>query len=181
MTDQQRPPGGDGDVVLIAAGGTVIGAGFVVRSGAALACLVSGGTVSGGLSDWLIVTVRLLHGQTPDEAWGSLATRLPATWIYWTATAMVALVAVAAVVVGWRLWRRLGQSGERRRFGQPTEAREARPSDVVPLVVPDIIPPKGRMLLGRVAGKRTVLATETVHHPLRSGTPAGKATVARSR
>lgn len=167
MTNPQRPPGGDGDFLLLAAGATVIGAGFVVRGGAALACLVSGGSVSGGLSDWLTVTVRLLRGQAPREAWGALATRLPTTWIDWTATATVALVAAAFVAVCWRLWRRLAQSGERRRFGQPTEAREARPSDIIPLVVPDIVPPKGRMLLGRVAGKRTVLATEDrVRHPL---------------
>ena len=167
MTDQQQPPGGDSDVLLIAAGAAVIGAGFVVRGGAALACFVSGGSVGGGLSDWLTVTVRLLRGQPPQEAWRSLAAGLPAPWIYWTATATVAFVVAAAAVLCWRLWRRLAQSGERRRFGQPTEAREARRADIFPLVVPDIVPPKGRMLLGRVAGKRTVLATEDrVHHPL---------------
>lgn len=167
MTDRQRPPGGDGDALLIAAGAAVIGAGLVTRGGAALACLVSGGSVSGGLSDWLTVTVRLLRGQEPGEAWGSLATGLPSPWIYWTATSVVALLALATTVLCWRMGRRLAGGGERTRFGQPTEAREARLDDIVPLVVPDIIPPKGRMLLGRVAGKRTVLATEDrVRHPL---------------
>ena len=55
----------------------------------------------------------------------------------------------------------------RMRFGQETDAREARPRDVAPLVVTSVVPPTGRMLLGRMAGRDTLLATEDrQRHPL---------------
>lgn len=164
---EQRGPGGDIDGVVVAVGGVVIITAAVVRLGAAIAVLLSGGTVGGGLSDWLIVGGRLAQGRSPAEAWGDLATGLPAPRLYWTATAAVFVGASALAIVFWRLWRQLSRSGERRRFGQPTEAREARRSDLVPLAVKGIIPPTGRMLLGRVAGRRQVLATEDrIRHPL---------------
>lgn len=166
MTDG-RAPGGDIDGIVVAIGGLVIAVAASVRLGASLAALLTGGAVGGGLSDWLIVAGRLGQGQSPAEAWGELATGLPSPWLYWTATGVVLLGMVAAAFVLWRLWRQLSRSGERRRFGQSTEAREARRADLVPLAVDGIIPPTGRMLLGRVAGRRQVLATEDrIRHPL---------------
>ena len=96
---EQRGPGGEIDGVVVAVGGVVIIAAAFVRLGAALAALLSGGTVGGGLSDWLIVGGRLARGRPPAEAWGELATGLPAPWLYWTSTAVVLVGAAAAVTL----------------------------------------------------------------------------------
>jgi type IV secretion system protein VirD4 len=66
------------------------------------------------------------------------------------------------------VWLRLDRGGRRRRFGQDTQAREATVADLRPLVVEHVVPPTGRMLLGRLAGHRQLLATEDrSRHPLR--------------
>lgn len=156
-----RPPGDGFEIALVVIGGTAIALGFAVWLGASLAALLVGGRVTGGIDVWLTATVRLLRGRGPAAAWAEHATALPATWLYWTCTAVVLGVVVGVVVVGWRVWRRLDPSREaRQRFGQPTDAREANRRDVAPLVVDSIKPPAGRMLLGRLAGTRTILATE---------------------
>ncbi|MEZ5220282.1 MAG: type IV secretory system conjugative DNA transfer family protein [Ilumatobacteraceae bacterium] len=166
MTDG-RGPGGDIDGIVVAIGGLIIAAVVNVRAGASLAAFLNDGSVGGGLSDWLIVAARLGRGDPPAEAWGELATGLPSPWLYWTCTGVVLVGMIVVAVALWRIWRRLSRSGERRRFGQPTEAREARRADLVPLAVKGIIPPTGRMLLGRVASRRQVLATEDrIRHPL---------------
>ena len=65
------------------------------------------------------------------------------------------------------MWRRVAGPGERRRFGQPTEAREATTADVVPIVVDSVNPPTGRMLLGQMLPHGPLLATEDrQRHPL---------------
>lgn len=162
-----KVPGSGVEVGLVAAGAGVVGVGFATYIGARLAVLTSGGSVGGGIGDWLTVTGRLLHGVRPSDAWGSVGSGVPNGWIYWITTtvalAMCAGLGAGAVLV----WRRLDGGGERRRFGQKTDARQAEPKDVQPLVVDEIIPPPGRMLLGRMAGRGPLLATEDrVRHPL---------------
>src|SRR4249919_197075 len=153
-----REPGADLETALVAAGGLVLAAGFATWAGARLAVTFTGGRVDGGIDVWLRAATRLARGQPPARAWAANASGLPAPWIYWTCTAVVALV-----VAG----RRIDGHG-RRRFGQDTQAREATAADVRPLAVDHVVPPTGRMLLGRMAGHRQLLATEDrVRHPLR--------------
>lgn len=84
---------------------------------------------------------------------------LPGPVLYWSCTAFVA-VAVGLVAAGmvwvWRRW----SVPSRSRFGVPADARVARPRDVRPLVVADSEPPTGRLLLGRMAPRGPLLATE---------------------
>ncbi len=164
-----RPGTGTGaEVALIAAGAAVIAVGAVTWAGARLAAATTGGHVGGGLGDWLTVTARLLGGQPPTEAWGDLAGGLPGPVVYWATTAVALTVAVAVGVGLWWGWRHLNPGGDRRmRFGQDTNATQARPRDVAPLIIDTIIPPTGRMLLGRMAPKGPLLATEDRdRHPL---------------
>lgn len=164
MPQQSQPEPGSGfEYALIGIGGTVMACGFATYLGARIAIL-TGGQVAGGLDVWLRATVRLARTRNPDHAWD---TDMPSGWIYWPAT-LIAYLLVIGVVVGlvWA-WRRLsgngkgGRGGKRRRFGQEIEAREATPADVVPLKVDEVIPPTGRMLLGRMAEHRNqILATE---------------------
>jgi type IV secretion system protein VirD4 len=129
--------------------------------------MFSGGDVGGGLGNWLQVATHLAQGDSPTEAWGQFGSELPSPWLYWLCTILVLLAAAALTVAAVITWRWLDHHNSRRRFGQDTEAREARPRDVAPLVVDDIVPPTGRMLLGRMAGRSTLLATEDrERHPL---------------
>ncbi|MDO8392461.1 MAG: type IV secretory system conjugative DNA transfer family protein [Actinomycetota bacterium] len=164
----QREPGAGAEVALIAVGVAVIGAGFSVWLGARVAVLFTGGSVDRGLDTWLRAGARLLAGHQPDDAWGTSARGLPAGWLYWTCTVIAVLVTAAACFAVVWCWRKLdGTSRNRRRFGQETEARQATRADIGPLVVDDIVPPTGRMLLGRLAGHRQLLATEDrTRHPL---------------
>jgi type IV secretion system protein VirD4 len=166
---RESVPGDGLDLALIGLGATVIGAACGTWLGAWLSVQTTGGTVSGGLDVWLMALVRLLGGSSPDDAWGTAATVLPATWIYWSCTAFAWIVVSACLIGAWWVWRTLveGRTG-RTRFGQDTEAREATRRDVAPLVIDELVPPKGRMLLGRMAGSSCLLATEDRNrHPLR--------------
>lgn len=161
------PPPAGFEVVLAVAGGAVVGLGLVVAGGAWLAATLSGGKVHGGIGDWL-AAAEALAGQPDDPAgaWGHHATGLPGPVIYWLCTVLVA-VAVGAVVGGgvwvWRRW----SAPTREMFGVHADAKAARPRDVAPLVVPSSCPPTGRMLLGRMAPKGPLLATEDrERHPL---------------
>jgi type IV secretion system protein VirD4 len=159
---------GDGvELTLIAAGALVLGAGVSTWLGAWLAVQTTGGSVSGGLDIWLSASVGLLRGAGPRAAWGDAATGLPSAWIYWACTVVAFVLVVGSLsAAGWA-WFALERGRSRRRFGQDTEARQAGRRDVVPLVVNDLIPPKGRMLLGRLAGSNCMLATEDRElHPL---------------
>jgi type IV secretion system protein VirD4 len=167
MDAQTRVPGAGFEVGLIAAGAAVVLAGFATFLGARLAVVVGGGSVEGGLGDWLAVLFRLAGGQSPEEAWGPLAIDLPSGAIYWICTTAAVLLcgAVSAGLVV--VWRRLDHSQQRTRFGQSTESRVARPGDVRPLIVDGVVPPVGRMLLGRMADHGPLLATEDrQRHPL---------------
>ena len=166
MEKQQRP-GGDGiEVVLLGGGAVTLATGFAVWLGARLAVLVAGGSIRGGVGDWPLVAGRLLTGSGPSKAWGDLATDLPSSAVYWPATVLSIAVVVAALVALWWGYRRLTASEERTRFGQSVNAREASVQDVAPLVIDSVVPPVGRMLLGRLRGDGPLLATEDrVRHP----------------
>ncbi len=128
-------------------------------AGARLAALVTGGSVTGGLTDWLVVAVRLTRDPAaPDQAWEGYASGLPSPAVYWISTVLVIAASATAAAAGVHGWRSL-RSG-RARFGEPVDARVARRRDVRPLVVPSAVPPTGRMLLGRMAPRGPLLATE---------------------
>ena len=164
----EREPGAGAELALIGLGLAVIGTGFSIWLGARLSVLFTGGSVHGGLDLWLRVGWRLVSGTQPSDAWGASAVGLPADWLYWVCTAAAVLVTAAAGTALVWCWRRLdGTTKERRRFGQQTEARQATPADIGPLVVDDVVPPTGRMLLGRLADHKHLLATEDRNrHPL---------------
>jgi type IV secretion system protein VirD4 len=162
-----REPATGLETFAIAMGAIVLAVAFTTWVGARAAVLASGGTVGGGLDVWLRAAWRLARGEPPADAWGADATGLPGPAVYWTCTTAVA-AAVAAAVGGvvW-VWRRFDASG-RRRFGQDTQAREATRADVRPLAIEHVVPPTGRMLLGRLAIGLQLLATEDrARHPLR--------------
>jgi type IV secretion system protein VirD4 len=157
---RREPPWGGGELVVVVLGAVGLGVGVVVGAGARLAAAVSGGSVSGDVGDWLAVAGRLMSTPgDPHHAWGGHAQGLPGLAVYWTCTVFVA-VAVGAVAVGgvwvWRRW----SAPSRSLFGVPADARVARPRDVRPLVVAGSVPPTGRLLLGRLAPRGPLLATE---------------------
>lgn len=158
---QQPQPGITLETVLIAVGSVVMGAGAATWIGANLASRPFGGRADGTLSDWLTVTGRLLSGEPPEAAWGPLATGIPHPIIYWTCTALTYLLLIAVTVgLVWG-WRRLDPARTPRKgFGQDTDTHQATRRDVRPLVIDNILPPPGRMLLGRLAPKGPLLATE---------------------
>jgi type IV secretion system protein VirD4 len=165
---RERPPLVGIEAAVLALGALYAGVGMVTWAGARLAALLAGGRVSGGLIDWVGVAVRLARRPgDPTAAWGGYASGLPSPAVYWASTAGVvaAVAGVGAAVVRW--WRGSVSAG-RRRFGQSVDARVARRREVAPLVVRSSIPPVGRMLLGRLAPRGPVLATEDrERHPLR--------------
>ena len=167
MPERRQAPGDGFETAVVGVGIVVIGVGLTTWLGARLSVAIAGGRVAGGLGEWLKVAVRLAQGQTPAEAWGPMATGLPSPSVYWACT-VVATAVVSSVLGGslW-LWRRFGRAPGRMRFGQHTDARQATARDVAPLIVPDVVPPTGRMLLGRMAGRGPLLATEDrQRHPL---------------
>lgn len=155
---REPPPGGE--MVLVVVCGVVLGVAGVVVGGGLLAATLSGGRVEVGVSSGLSVLGGLVESPgDPGRAWGEQASGLPGPWLYWTATLVVAAltaVLVAGLVWGWRRW----VSPRPSRFGVVVDARPARPSDLRALVVPDTVPPSGRMLLGRLAPNGPLLATE---------------------
>jgi type IV secretion system protein VirD4 len=147
-------------VVVAVIGGAGIAVASVVAGGAWLATRLTGGTVSGGLGDWLTVSGRLASSPgDPRAAWRDSATGIPGPVVYWACTLSVAVMVGAVVAAGFMLWRRVW-APSRSRFGVPADARVARPRDVGPLVVSATVPPTGRLLLGRLAPRGPVLATE---------------------
>jgi type IV secretion system protein VirD4 len=166
-TADPREPGTGFETLAIAAGALVLAVACTTWAGARLAVAVSGGTVRGGLDVWLSVTWRLATGRPPAEAWEADATRLPSPAVYWTCTGLAA--AVVAVLLGALVvvWRRL-DGRPKQRFGQDTQAREATRADIRPLTIDHVVPPTGRMLLGRMTAGRQLLATEDrSRHPLK--------------
>lgn len=165
---RQESPWGGGELIVVLVGAVACAVAAVVWVGAKLAAVVSGGSVSGGLSDWLGAAGRLATAPgDPSEAWGRHASGLPGPVTYWSCTFLVAIVGVAVVVAGVKGWQRWS-SPSRSLFGVPADARVARPRGVRPLVVGQSVPPTGRMLLGRLAPRGPLLATEDrERHPAR--------------
>lgn len=162
-----KVPGSGAEGALIVLGGGVVVAGLATYAGARLGCVLGGGSVGGGLGIWVAVAFRLLGGSSPSAAWGEHGVDVPGGLAYWIPTALCMALGVALVAGAVILWRRLDDRDQRRRFGQPTDARQARPNDVRPLTIEDVVPPTGRMLLGRMAPKGPLLATEDrQRHPL---------------
>lgn len=157
---RRNPPTAGGDIVLAVVGALVVGVAAAVWAGAWLAATLAGGSLSGGIGDALVAAGRLASSPgDPDAAWGPAATGLPGAPLYWVCTTMTATL-LGGVVAGLVWWWRRWSAPARSRFGVVTEARMARPRDVRPLVVADSVPPTGRMLLGRMAPRGPLLATE---------------------
>ena len=149
------------ELVVVVVGGFVLLISGVIYGGAWLAAKLSGGAISGGgVTELLAVAGRLAKRPgDPQAAWGSLATGLPGAGVYWSCTVAVLVAAIVVAAAGvwvWRSW----SAPSRERLGVSTEARLARPSDVKPLTVGSSVPPTGRMLLGRLAPRGSMLATE---------------------
>ena len=158
--DRREPPAGGFELVIVVVGTLVIVLATITFVGAWCAAVLSGGRVSGGIGDWVRVAGRL--GSAPGDpatAWGEHAAGLPGPVVYWACTLLVALaVGVLVAGLGW-VWRRWSQPS-RSTFGVPADARVAQARDVRPLVVPGSVPPSGRLLLGRLAPRGAMLATE---------------------
>lgn len=152
---------GLGFEAVLAVLGAVVGVVAVVTAGGAwLAAAVAGGEVSGGLGEWVAVAGRLASEPgDPAGAWGAHASGMPGAVLYWVSTGLVAAAAGGAGAAGWWGWRRWSNPA-RSRFGVPADARVAGPRDVGPLVVEATVPPTGRLLLGRLAPRGPLLATE---------------------
>jgi type IV secretion system protein VirD4 len=145
---------------VIAVCGAALGLGSVVFVGAWLATRLTGGHVSGDVTVWWSVLGGLIERPgDPAGAWGDRASGLPGPVLYWVCTAVTA---VAVGVLGWLVWwvwRRWSRP-DRVRFGVDTDARQARPADVATLSVSSSVPPTGRLLLGAMAPRGPLLATE---------------------
>lgn len=161
MISGDRPaPTGGFDVVLAVVGVVVVAMATITFGGASLAAAISGGTVSGGVSDWLAAAGRLVSAPgDPTLAWGDAAVGLPGPLIYWLCTLVVAAAVLVLASLGWWLWRRWF-TPQSRRFGVPADARVATARDVRTLAVASTVPPTGRMLLGRFAPRGPILASE---------------------
>jgi type IV secretion system protein VirD4 len=158
VTDRQSASLGI-DGVLLAVAAIALVSGAVVWGGAALASLLNGETFEGELAGAIRATVRLPAEWTdPKRAWARPEDQqaLPGALLYWSATLMVALVAVVLVAVSLRVWRGSRDRG-RMRLGVETRARFATGRDLAPLVVQRPVP-SGRFVLGRVHGR--LVATE---------------------
>jgi type IV secretion system protein VirD4 len=162
-------------VVLMVVAGLL----FTVFAGAWLAARLVGGEVSGDMGAWMSAAEGLVSAPgDPAGAWGANAAGLPGPVLYWVCTGVVAVVVGAVGVWSVVAWRRSSRV-RRVRFGVDGEARQACRGDVAPLVVRSTVPPRGRLLLGRMASSRrrwlgrwgpkgVLLATEDrERHPMR--------------
>ena len=154
-------PGSSGlDELVMWALGAVGALGTTVWGGASLAALVAHRrALPVGFPDAVQAVFALpSHAGQPADAWAAPAGSLiPGPLLYWVATALVAIVVIAIVVMASRLFAGSRPGTERRRrLGVDTRARLARPKDLAPMVVPGPMP--GRLIVGEVAGH--LVATE---------------------
>ena len=138
VTDR-RPgePGAGFETALVAAGGLLLAIGFTTWAGARLAVAFTGGRVNGGVDVWLRTAAAPRPRATaPPRRGDDAATGLPATWLYWTCTALAARRRRChRSACSWWCGGASTAVERRRRFGQDTEAREATPHDVAPLAI----------------------------------------------
>ncbi|MCW2750387.1 MAG: Type secretory pathway VirD4 protein-like protein [Aeromicrobium sp.] len=142
-----------------------IGASAVVWAGAALAARLTGHRLAAGLGEALRAIPRLPSvAGDPRSAWpAEAAVDLPGPVVYWLATGLVALVAVAVAVGAVRLVR--GSGSGRRRLGVHVGARFASRRELRPLLIRR--PQSGRFVVGRYG--RWLVATQN-----RKFAPAGR-------
>lgn len=166
QSPRNGPPSTGFETILIVAAAGFVGLGAVVFGGAWLASRPSG-RVSGDMSDWWSAASKLVQEPgDPATAWGDHASGLPGPVWYWTATALVTAIVLAGIVGAVWMWRR-SASPRRERFGVDTDAHLARPGEVRTLAVSSSVPPTGRFLLGQMAPRGPLLATEDrERHPI---------------
>ncbi|MDW3212674.1 MAG: type IV secretory system conjugative DNA transfer family protein [Ilumatobacteraceae bacterium] len=157
------------ETLLLVAACAVVALGVVAWSGAALAAMLNGERLDGGLAAAMRALTRLPdHLGDPRMAWRAPEDRaaLPGPTLYWAATSCVLLAVLGVVWLGLWVWRRSLDRG-RVRLGVETRARFATTRDLAPLVVERPVP-TGRFVLGRVHGR--FVATEDRHAaaPMRS-------------
>jgi len=157
-TRQMGSPGGDEFLMfaIITAGAVAI-AGWLGAQTAAL--LHTGAPMPASPSDGFRAMVRLPAAvDDPRSAWGpEAAASLPGPILYWSATALVALVCVGLVVGGYMRFASTRVGTDRKdRLGATPQARLARRRDLKPLIVSR--PVEGRFVMGRVG--RDLVATE---------------------
>ena len=147
------------DALLLVTACAVLGTGLVVWAGAALAALVAGERLGGGLGDAIRAALRLPeHLADPRMAWTDPADQraLPGPAVYWAAPRWSSPSSRSSPGVVLRLWRSNRDRG-RVRLGVETRARFATTRDLAPLIVQRPVP-SGRFVLGRVHGQ--LVATE---------------------
>lgn len=154
---------------MVVFGGLAVMAGGIVWAGAALAAGVGGVAFGGSLPDALAAIPALGSDLShPAVAWpeGSGVDEI-AVPLYWGCTTFCAAAAIAAAVLGLRLWgrTRIG-TAPRKPLGVDARANFARARDLRPLIVDQ--PEHGRFILGRFG--RHLLASE---HRVRSDPEGG--------
>lgn len=158
MNDRAQGLSGVETAVLIGGAITISGGG-IVWSGAALAALLSGGRLSGGLPAALRAAAKLPHLLSePRLAWQEPRAQaaLPGAPLYWASTLAITALIVALGLSALRL-RRSSRDRGRVRLGVETKARFATTKDLAPLIVERPVL-AGRFVLGKVDGR--MVATE---------------------
>ncbi len=156
-----HPPGAQGETLLVAAAAVAGAVGLALVGGAWLAVTLDGARLHGGISAWLGAVARLRsHPGDPAAAWGHFATHVPGPVLYWACTAVVTATVAGLSWALVRLWRSVGAPPRGERFGVEVDARVATRADVAPLVIRRGPVPAGRFLLGRMAPRGPLLATE---------------------
>jgi type IV secretion system protein VirD4 len=154
-----EPPSTGFEVLVVVAAGAFAAVGGITFGGAWVATRPSG-HVSGDISVWWSVIGRLAQNPSdPAAGWGDHASGIPGPAWYWSATAIVAAAIVTAALGLLWLWRR-SSAPRRERLGVDTDAHLASPREVKTLAVSSTVPPQGRFLLGRMAPRGPLLATE---------------------
>ena len=179
---------------VLAAAVILGGSGLIAWVGAELAALLFGPHARAGasLGDAVVAVPGLVADPAdPRAAWPEhVAARLPGPVPYWAATLPVLASGLVAAGAGtWLAARHRVGLAKRRRMGLDPEPRFARPLDLLPLWVKG--PTPGRILLGRVGGRRIpvtgrraggrLVATEDRRRPLDRAVPRPLRPLARRR
>ncbi len=164
-----RPVAGSGFESLLAVAAAMAAAvGAALYLGGWLATRFTGGWVDGDIGGlWSVLGGLASRPGEPAAAWGARATGIPGPGLYWSCTVLAVALVGTVGGLSWWGWRRLS-TPDRTRFGVDTDARQARPGDVSTLSVRSSVPPTGRLLLGAMAPRGPLLATEDRdRHPAR--------------